>query len=387
MHLVEQYALSCGVKIDTPFVETSYFPLPFEKYVVVHPSSGMGAKNYDYYKDVIELCLPSFAENNIKIVQIGGPKDDPLPFCYHTQGSTTLNQVFYLIKNSLLLFGNDSFSAHVAGGFNKKSVSLYSNLFHECCKPYWGNPKDQVFIQADRKGLKPSFSAEESTKTVNNIYPEEVARNILKLLNLKNNLKAYSTLHIGSTYSQPILEVIPDFAPVGGLVPADTGINVRLDYLHNPEIAAQWCFNYKTHLVIKEPIEIKFLEAVKQNIVKITVELNDSFSENYIRKLRNLGIAVELFAPDNNQLMETRVEFIDWDVEKLDFPEKKDLDFIDDICDNTYYKSSKTLLSHGKQYSSKAAWEARESKSKYEPIIDSESFWKESQYFRIYNQE
>ena len=38
MHLVEQYALSCGVKIDKPAVEVNFFPLPFDKYIIIHPS-------------------------------------------------------------------------------------------------------------------------------------------------------------------------------------------------------------------------------------------------------------------------------------------------------------------------------------------------------------
>ena len=54
MHLIEQYALSCGVKIDKPHIETSFFPVPSEKYITVHASSGMESKNYDYYDDVMK---------------------------------------------------------------------------------------------------------------------------------------------------------------------------------------------------------------------------------------------------------------------------------------------------------------------------------------------
>ena len=78
--------------------------------------------------------------------------------------------------------GNDSFSSHVAGGFDKKVVSLYSNLYANCCKPFWGDPDNQRLIQAERKGRKPSFSAQEVDKVVNNIKPEDIAGNILDLL-------------------------------------------------------------------------------------------------------------------------------------------------------------------------------------------------------------
>ena len=58
MHLLEQYALSCGVKIDRPFVQCNYFPVPFDDYIIIHPSSGMSAKNYDHYSEVVGLILP-----------------------------------------------------------------------------------------------------------------------------------------------------------------------------------------------------------------------------------------------------------------------------------------------------------------------------------------
>ena len=283
MHLVEQYALSCGVKIDSPSVETNFFPLPFDKYIIIHPTSGMEAKNYDYYKDVIELCLPYLEKAGIRIVQIGGKKEEPLPSCHHVQGDTSLNQSFYLIKNCLLLIGNDSFSTHVAGGFDKKLVSLYSVLFQDCCAPYWGNEKNQILIQADRKGLKPSFSAKEPAKVVNNIFPEEIAAGALKLLKIKNNLRDYQTLHIGKKYSVPILEVVPD-RPPNGEAPPDTNINIRMDYVFNPEIMAQWAFNHKAHIVLNTPVELKYLEPIRKNLVQITL----------ITVLDTLGLKIQL---------------------------------------------------------------------------------------------
>ena len=78
MHLLEQYSLSCGIKIDKPHVETSFFPIDCDKYITLHASSGMEAKNYDYFKDVIDLIHPHLESNNIKIVQIGDIKDKKL---------------------------------------------------------------------------------------------------------------------------------------------------------------------------------------------------------------------------------------------------------------------------------------------------------------------
>ena len=58
MHLVEQYALSCGVKIDRPSIETSYFPVVPDKYITLHASNRIQSKTYDYYNDVMDLLHP-----------------------------------------------------------------------------------------------------------------------------------------------------------------------------------------------------------------------------------------------------------------------------------------------------------------------------------------
>ena len=81
MHLIEQYALSCGVKIDKPHIETGFYPVPVEKYITLHASSGMHAKNYDYYNDVVELLIPYLNKEKIYIIQIGQSEDQKINNC------------------------------------------------------------------------------------------------------------------------------------------------------------------------------------------------------------------------------------------------------------------------------------------------------------------
>jgi len=384
MHLVEQYALACGVKIDKPFVETNYFPLPFKDYIIIHPSSGMKAKDYDHYKDVIELIYPYLKKAGIEIVQIGTDKDPTLPNSYVVNQKTSLGQSFYLIKNCMLLLGNDSFSSHVAGGFNKKVVSLYSNLYKECCQPYWGDTDKQTLIQAPRKGLKPSFSAEEQNKVVNNIFPEEVARAVLNLLSLDHSLESYQTLHVGSLYQSSAVEVIPDFFNPN-LFKKDQGINIRLDYHFDPSTAGKWAFAHKAHIILDKPLDPKHLRPFRENLLKITLELGEGMDAEYIMLLKSLGCEIALCSRDKDNLPELRLEFIDWGVEELSYPAKKDLDISDKLCDNTHYKSSKIIFSNDKRYSSKAAWTSNQEHLPREAIIDHPDFWEETDYFRIYN--
>ena len=57
MHILEQYAVNCGAKIDKPYIFKEYISIPFEKYIVLHAGSGMDSKNYDYYDDVVSFLI------------------------------------------------------------------------------------------------------------------------------------------------------------------------------------------------------------------------------------------------------------------------------------------------------------------------------------------
>ena len=384
MHLLEQYAISCGVKIQSPHVETLYYPIPFDKYIVLHSSSGMPAKNYDYYRDVIDLLRPYLEENDIHIVQLGSPEDTPIPHCYFMGGKTNLNQSFYILQNCLLLLGNDSFSSHVAGGFDRKIVSLYSNLFKECCQPYWGRAENQTLLQADRKGKKPSFASQELDKVVNRIQPEVIGRAVLDLLGINHTLDSYNTLYTGPDYHQSAVEVVPDFF-VDNFFPDDQGINLRLDYNFNLDIASRWAFNYKTHLILDDPVDPKYFNVFKNNLVKISLTIKPDTPPEYLSLLKGLGCAVELSAPSNGDISSLRSNFLDWEIDEDTPFDKKSLDSTSEICNNTKYQSSKTLFSKNKAYSSKASWVKNQEKSPDESIIDTPDFWNESRYFRIYN--
>ena len=251
MHLIEQYALSCGVKIDKPHIETCYYPVSAEKYITLHASSGMEAKNYDYYNDVVELISPYLNREGIAIIQIGKSEDRRIDNCIHYNGSTNLKQVCYLIQNSLLHVGNDSFGCHVASGFNKKLVGLYSVLYKECCGPYWGDKDKQVMLEADRKGKKPSFSNTENPKTVNTIMPEKVAVSILDLLGIKHELLNLSTLHIGPSYHNPCTAVIPNHVMPDNFM-AGHPINILGTEFFDEQNIIKWAYNRNACIFLKD---------------------------------------------------------------------------------------------------------------------------------------
>ena len=69
-------------------------------------------------------------------------------------------------------------------------------------------------------------------------------------------------------------------------------------------------------------------------------------------------------------------------------PQKKDLDNAEKICDNTHYKSSKTIISNNQLYPSRAAMLKNIPKKNDEQeaqIIDSPEFWEDINFFYIFN--
>ena len=207
MHLIEQYALSCGAKIGKPYIYEKFFPLPFDKYITFSPFS-KPSKNYSYWKDTLSMLIPVLRQLNIHIVQLGIKKEQAFEGCYNLCGKTNINQAAYLIKRSQLHLGTDTFSTHLASASKKKIVSLYSNSPIQNCGPFWSEKEDVVLLESDREGKKHSFSTKENPRTINTIAPEKIAHSVFKLLGVKANVKN-RTVKIGPKWNNEFLEVIP----------------------------------------------------------------------------------------------------------------------------------------------------------------------------------
>ena len=163
MHILEQYALTCGAKIGRPFISEEFFPLPFEKYICLNMGSGMDSKNYDHYDEVVELVLPLLREKDIHIVQIGAPGERPLKNCFCSLGASK-RQTAYIISNSMLYFGGDTFSVHLASHYGKKIVCASTITYPRCFYPYWSKKEDFKIIESHRNGNKPNFTETETPR-------------------------------------------------------------------------------------------------------------------------------------------------------------------------------------------------------------------------------
>ena len=388
MHLIENYALTAGLKIGKPHISPLFYPPPSKKFITLHASSGMESKNYEHYQDVVDKILPELKKAGIDIVQVGEKNDEHIRGTISLLGKTKLRQTFYILSKSSLHFGNDSFSSHVAGFLNKPLVTVYGPVYPNTCCPYWGNKKIHISLSPNPALGKPSFSAKESKKRVNLIFPDKISLNILKLLELNYNCARTEAVHLGENYGNKIVDVIPNFTPNSKIItPKDSPLSIRLDYGYREECLDYWLSNYKSVVYINSLFPKEILIKHKKNIKRLVILLNENFSVEQVNEYQAIGCKLQLSYEGKRNISEVRLDFFGLNIHEESPLTKKDLDTEAKICDNSYYESSVSILSEGKIFSSYAKLEEGSSKKNEEKIIDSEDFYSEIKHFKIYNKQ
>jgi hypothetical protein len=359
MHLIERYATACGVKIDKPYIYDTFFPINVEKYISFQPFSKYPSKNYDYWDEVIAIILPYLKQNNITLVHIGAKNDKPINNTLNLCGKTTIPQAAYVIKNSIMHIGADSFAAHIASGYGKKIVALYSNNNINNVKPYWTKSEDMILLNP-KINKKPQYSVDEAPKSINSIKPETIAEGILKLLNIPyGNLP--QTIHIGNEYINKTLEIIPD-KPIN---PAQIGLDtvvVRMDYVFNEQVLELFLQQKKCIILTNKPINEELLKKYRQNIPQLIYFVEKDNDVSFVKTLKrntiNAGFISYLSEEELNQF---KLDYMDYGlIIKRNYPTDKI-----EANNNTYYKSSRILISSEGQFNSKYQWETKDMSNKY----------------------
>ena len=225
----------------------------------------------------------------------------------------------------------------------------------------------------------------ETPKTINFIKPEKLAALVLEKLSIDFPINI-ETIYMGDHYPTKVVEVIPDYvAPPNFL--QGRAINLRADYHFHEERIIHWLQGRMVNLLIEEPINLNLLKYFKQNIVQLTVNINDSFSEEYLKSVVATGIKLEIFCEHKQKMSDFRFKLFDFDIEQSIFKSKKDLDeSLNKFYKNTYFLSGKILLSDGEKYS---CLEAKKQKNvltgEPEIVYDTKDFWKELDHYRLFN--
>jgi len=388
MHILETYALNCAAKIKKPYIYTSFFPVESDKYVTFHSDAPYASRNYDYWQDVINIIVPFLEKNGIKLIQIGGEKDRVFDRCVSIKGKTNINQMAYVVKNSLLHFGVDSFPIHLASFFNVPLVALFSANHINCSKPYFGSPEKQVLINSyERAGLKPSCSQDENPKSINLIKPEEIANAIFKLLKIDFQVP-FETVFIGPKYTGvSIQESIPNYKNI--IFNPENVVEMRTDFGFDEQSLITQLSQYKKSiLVLDKPINLNILSQFKQNIFSVAFKITDANNHNFLIKMRESGIKFILISDlPQDEIDKLKINYYDLgNIEKIEKPSKEKIEELKKDVDSLFYRSAKITGANDKFYYSYAAVEKgipMNNHFEYQKVIDCPSFWENLDFFTI----
>ena len=383
MNFVESVALSSGLKISKPQIESLFFPTVPQKYITFC-SENHQSKQWDHLQEWIKLIKPYLDKENISIIELGA---NELSF----EGVISLkgvspNHHSYIMERSLLHMGPENFLSHLASFHGIPYIALFSNTNPAYARPLWDSSHSQALLLDPPRhgGAKPSFLGEEMPKSINRIDAETVAAHTLNRLEIQNDFSDFDILYTGSNYHLTLIEVIPDFSPPPEFLPRSL-INLRLDYLFNIDPLLTFANNRKLSLIFDKPVDINLLRRIRPSIEAMFVKINESFELEYIKQLSSLAVPLSLLGQPDADLGSLRLKFFDWHVEEEIKKTKKDLDKSIEICDTTRYKSSRILFSQGERYSSKAAYDKKIKSHEDQLIIDNPIFWEECDNFKLYN--
>ena len=386
MNLTEKMALDCGVKISQPYLDRYFLPIRNDNYIIIDTRCKNANGEYDYFNDVLELVKPYLKEADIDIFQIATDKNVKLACdkCFITINKKQEN---YLISKARLLISNENYSLHIASVFNIKSIGLYSLFNPNNTRPVW-NRNSQIVLESHRDGNLPSYGRlNESPKTINFIIPYVIAKNILDSLGIANDLERFELVHLGKSFNQKIVEIVPDFISDANFM-KDRSINLRLDYVTNlnSSVFNYWVSNRKVNIITNKDININMIAPYRNNILLMTVMLSENISEKFLKHCKTIGLKLKIFCDDKDKLEEYRFKFLNWDIHQ-DFENEGSLNKLINLSENSKFISSKILISKGKQFSCKANYFANKHlDNREESVILSKEFEQEIEFFKIYNE-
>ncbi len=393
MHIIEQYSLASGAKIEKPYIYEKFFPLPFDQYVTFSPFS-KPSKNYGYWKDALSMLIPVLRQMNTHIIQLGKKKEEPFEGCYNLCGKTSINQAAYLIKRSRLHLGTDTFSTHLASAFKKKIVSLYSNSPIQNCGPFWSEEKDIILLESDREGKKHSFAVEEKPRTINTIPPEKIAYSVFSLLGVKAKVKN-RTVKIGPKWNNEFLEIVPSsITNFSKEVPKDRHV-IRMDYHYDTKVMEEQLKVNPGLIVTNKPIPIDTLVRNKEKISQVIHLIRDEeYDANFSRELERNNIPNSIYSDlEGEALKKLKYSILNLNkpIMTIEKKDKKSLPNYENLkLDKLMFRSRKFIIKEDKIYPGRAAFLNNVTINNFTPdpipIFDQKEFWEEMDFFWITEQ-
>tara|TARA_Y100000593_G_scaffold31767_3_gene62478 strand:- start:8737 stop:9915 length:1179 start_codon:yes stop_codon:yes gene_type:complete len=385
-HILETYALNCGVKINKPFIYEQYYPVGVEKYITLHSSSESQSKQYDYWDEVVDYIKSPLSKEGIGIVQIGEASDRGIRNCTWTQGTASFNQTPFILKNSMLHVGVNNYESSIASHYGVKMVVLCPNQYAASSGPYWSNEENAKVFESVSEDRKPSFSVVENPKTINEIYPEKIAQSILDLLGIDYKIP-YQTVFIGDNYSSMNIQTVPSS-------PAQTSsevtLIVRMDLEFNEQVLAHQASLGKCGIVTEKPIDTDLLSYIKPNIENLIYILDENEDLNFVKFLHENGIKHALMTDmEGEKLDKMKLKYLDYGFIFQRRTSDKDMDKIKEVpMDFLHFKTRKKIFQDGNVYNS--VFDLKRDKKasdindfSFSKVEDADDFWESLEDYYI----
>lgn len=181
-NLHETYAAYCGCQIDLPWMKEKPVDLPKGKYITLHSWCEKETnRRYAHWQTVVDML--QHIVPNITICQIGDKKDQILQGVENYCGKTDMQQLNFLIRNSELHLGYDSFPMHIASMHDKYLVCMFRNYIEQSY-PAWSSKEKAILLMPDLNHSRPPYGVQEPEPAVNKIPPETIVSHVSKFLGI-----------------------------------------------------------------------------------------------------------------------------------------------------------------------------------------------------------
>ncbi len=407
MKLQQLYSLATGLSIRQQRLPEFFYPISAARYITLHASSGMAAKNYPYYQECVAMIARILESQDIKIIQLGGKDDALINGCVDLRGKTNYYQSNYILHRSLCHLGNDSWLAHRAGELNIPLITLFGPTSVKNHSAYRYDVTKTIFLESHRWGRNPTFASQEQPLSIALIPPERVANSVLKLLGIGDQF-AFQTQYVGGFYTNAMLELVPNTFPPASFLP-DLPVTVRMDILFDEaNLINILQTGRRIHIITNRPINPNILGQFKGSIQSFSFEIvDDSLTTEYANVIKTLFTNLAFFSreTDEKKLADLRFRFFDC----ININHQRDFtreDYIDEVLtylnrsntpdarldivtqlNQAKIKTNKYVLSGGRIYPSYAHLAANKPleslSNNIVPIIDDPILWRDLHHFLI----
>ena len=311
MHIAESFALASGAKLNNQRLYERFTPVGSNQYISFHKI------HYDQYQEVLNLIQPVLKSYAIDIVQIGGAN---YPKILSVSKVKDYGSASYILRNSLLHFGEYSILFDLCSSVNTKSLILNSIAYEKIICPFFSNRDKQIVINNYSKNNNlPLFDSKTSKGLLNEIKPEDIAAKILNLLGLEFH-KPYDTLYRGEYYKENFFEInvypIKDYVYDLSQIPEPI---IRLDYHFDLEFLEKHLKNKKCRIRTNKEIPESIIQKYADKIAGIDLEIkNRENFATFIKYVKKAKVELLLFSfLDEDICNDLKMQYLD--VEPINF--------------------------------------------------------------------